>query len=123
MRTIVLLIAVVLVVMVGCETIQQAAGKWDTPIAGEQGQTWGDMVESIAMIAVGLIPGAAVVGIPVIRSARKTLDAVFRSVAAGGGPLNPDAAKATLVKTPSAYKAFRKFKQRTAVDRAKVRNT
>lgn len=68
-----------------------------------------NFVETIGLIAAGLIPGGTI-AYPLIRSARRTLPAVFDSIAAGGGPKDGDAAKAALAESPAARAAYERWK-------------
>lgn len=68
----------------------------------------------VAEVAIGalatFVPGAAV-GIPFIRRLRANLDGTVAAIAAGGGPANPEAAKAAMLASgvkPAVDKARRR---------------
>lgn len=70
---------------------------------------WLDLLEIFGIAAAGAIPGFGV-AIPFIRAAKNVTKSVFASIDAGGGPTNPEAAKAVLVKDPKAYQEFLNWK-------------
>lgn len=70
----------------------------------------GDVVWGILETIVGAIAGSTGLGaiaIPIIRSMRRTTDRVFASVAAGGGPKDPTAARKMLSVDPVAYARYK----------------
>jgi hypothetical protein len=74
----------------------------DAQSGGDVG--WGLLEASIA-VAAGFFPGLGVL-IPLVRSARRTSKALIASVAAGGGPVEPEAARAALNTDPAARKFY-----------------
>jgi outer membrane murein-binding lipoprotein Lpp len=84
--------------------------------AVQQAETAGDVGWNVADAAAGLATGFFPMLAPLwlaIRAAkrqRKTVAKVFESVNAGGGPQDPDAARATLSDDPAAYTAFKRWK-------------
>ena len=80
--------------------IQSATDPEDAPFA---------FMETALLVAGGFFP-PAILGLPIIRTLRRQRSAIFTAVAAGGGPTNPDAAKASLKSNPSAMTAFAKWK-------------
>ena len=65
---------------------------------------WG-LLEGALAVAAGFFPGLGVL-IPLVRSARRTSRALITSVEAGGGPVEPETARAALNTDPSARKFY-----------------
>ena len=69
---------------------------------------WG-LLEAAVAVAAGFFPGIGIL-IPLVRSARRTSKALITSVAAGGGPAEPDIARVALDADPAARKFYDKNK-------------
>ncbi len=80
--------------------IQSATDSADAPFA---------FMETALLVAGGFFP-PALLGLPIIRTLRRQRTAIFTAVAAGGGPNNPNLAKASLKSNPGAMTAFAKWK-------------
>ncbi len=66
-------------------------------------------METALLVAGGFFP-PALLGLPIIRTLRRQRSAIFTAVAAGGGPNNPNLAKASLKSNPAAMNALAKWK-------------
>ncbi len=70
---------------------------------------WG-LLEGALLVAAGFFPWAAAI-VPFVRSARRIAQKkVFDVVLAGGGPKNPDAAKAAMATDPKLMAEFEVWK-------------
>ena len=78
--------------------IQSATDPEDAPFA---------FLETALLVAGGFFP-PAILGLPIIRTLRRQRSAIFTAVAAGGGPINSDAAKASLKSNTGAVTALAK---------------
>ena len=65
--------------------------------------------ETALAVAAGFFP-PLLAFLPVVRTLRRQRSVIFKSVAAGGGPSDPDTAKAVLSSDAAAYAAFQKWK-------------
>lgn len=95
------------------DALDAAQRSWQDAAAKAEGAVDGwSVAETAALLAAGFFPPAAV-AVPVIRRSRAAFEGVVASMAAGGGPANPEAARA-------AMKAVPGLKDRVTAVRVKI---
>ena len=90
----------------------ESAGVLDTSLAAlEDAQDGWDIADAGLGALAAIVPGLAVV-LPVFRRLRRNLDGTVAAIAAGGGPVDPAAARASMMAQPGV---------KAAVDQARGR--